>query len=328
MPGESALVGANRYGTNRGWQWHPTLPRELEREIFEIAAFSNRSSIPKLLLIARRVKIWIEPILYNVFVIDKLNTEDSLSADQCNNILNSKPPSFVRDHVHHLAMVYSDHDPTLSILSKCSGAADLLFFSDYDLRGHPTFLSSLAAMSLRRLSVYQTFSFDSFNSGDSILGLITHLHIHSHDFTDPNKSSLQLGRLPRLTHFSVRRLEAGPFLQDPNYQRRFFDGVLIHCKSLEVLVVIHSDWYDWERFRLNHHYFDKDPRSVIVTVPDMDDWENGATGGEDHWIKAERFIQKRRSGEVKSSRYCVPDSDDDSESSDSESSSGSDSGSE
>jgi hypothetical protein len=41
---------------------------------------------------------------------------------------------------------------------------------------------------------------------------------------------------------------------------------------------------------------------VVMSVADsgyLVDWERGATGGDDYWIQAERFIQKRRSGEIK-----------------------------
>jgi hypothetical protein len=36
----------------------PTLPRELEREIFELCDLSRPTFIPKLMLVAQRVKEW------------------------------------------------------------------------------------------------------------------------------------------------------------------------------------------------------------------------------------------------------------------------------
>jgi len=36
----------------------PRLPLELEREIFEIAAFGDRGSVPRLVLVAQRVNEW------------------------------------------------------------------------------------------------------------------------------------------------------------------------------------------------------------------------------------------------------------------------------
>ncbi|KAJ6543046.1 hypothetical protein B0H19DRAFT_1172653 [Mycena capillaripes] len=44
----------------------PRLPPELEVLIFETAALSHPAAIPKLMLIAHRVKHWVEPLLYTV----------------------------------------------------------------------------------------------------------------------------------------------------------------------------------------------------------------------------------------------------------------------
>ncbi|KAJ7879703.1 hypothetical protein B0H13DRAFT_1571256, partial [Mycena leptocephala] len=51
----------------------PLLPPELERIIFELAAFVNPASMPSLLLVAPRVKIWIEPLLYETLIITPNN---------------------------------------------------------------------------------------------------------------------------------------------------------------------------------------------------------------------------------------------------------------
>ncbi|KAJ7120747.1 hypothetical protein C8R43DRAFT_79800 [Mycena crocata] len=42
----------------------PLFPPDIEREIFEITARESRSTIPGLVLVAQRVKFWLEPILY------------------------------------------------------------------------------------------------------------------------------------------------------------------------------------------------------------------------------------------------------------------------
>ncbi|KAJ7121829.1 hypothetical protein C8R43DRAFT_1136349 [Mycena crocata] len=48
----------------------PVLPVELEREIFEIAAHSRPRSVPTLVLVASRVKVWVEPFLYRTIFLD------------------------------------------------------------------------------------------------------------------------------------------------------------------------------------------------------------------------------------------------------------------
>ncbi|TFK61862.1 hypothetical protein BDN72DRAFT_849335 [Pluteus cervinus] len=51
-----------------------TLPEDLEREIFEIAAESSQICAVNLTLVAKRVNIWITPILYRVLTFKHLRT--------------------------------------------------------------------------------------------------------------------------------------------------------------------------------------------------------------------------------------------------------------
>ncbi|KAJ6539431.1 hypothetical protein B0H19DRAFT_1179052 [Mycena capillaripes] len=46
-----------------------TLPTELERAIFEIAAPARPLSIPKFMLVAWRVTLWLEPLLYETIAV-------------------------------------------------------------------------------------------------------------------------------------------------------------------------------------------------------------------------------------------------------------------
>ncbi|TFK61892.1 hypothetical protein BDN72DRAFT_419715 [Pluteus cervinus] len=52
----------------------PTLPENLEREIFEIAAESSQSCAAKLTQVAKRVNLWITPILCRVITLDRMQT--------------------------------------------------------------------------------------------------------------------------------------------------------------------------------------------------------------------------------------------------------------
>ncbi|EGO28780.1 hypothetical protein SERLADRAFT_434679 [Serpula lacrymans var. lacrymans S7.9] len=48
----------------------PVLPPELERDIFELAAYTNRPSALCLVCVAKRAQIWLEPIIYSTIIID------------------------------------------------------------------------------------------------------------------------------------------------------------------------------------------------------------------------------------------------------------------
>ncbi|KAJ7472369.1 hypothetical protein B0H11DRAFT_2038757 [Mycena galericulata] len=73
-------------------------PVELEREIFETAATLHRQSIPSLLRVARRVLIWIEPLLYKVIDFD------SPMVHAAHRAMRIKPASFFQDSVRHLML--------------------------------------------------------------------------------------------------------------------------------------------------------------------------------------------------------------------------------
>ncbi|KAJ6564485.1 hypothetical protein B0H19DRAFT_79022 [Mycena capillaripes] len=83
----------------------PIHPEDLEREIFEISAHSQPVFILTLMLVARRVKIWLEPLLYRTIVLDHpLEGHPIHSWDTLFPILESKPASFfhhaVRSRFH------------------------------------------------------------------------------------------------------------------------------------------------------------------------------------------------------------------------------------
>ncbi|KAF8883636.1 hypothetical protein CPB84DRAFT_186441 [Gymnopilus junonius] len=51
----------------------PAFPPELEREIFEFAAYGFIECISTLVLVAKKVKEWVEPIRYNIIIATALN---------------------------------------------------------------------------------------------------------------------------------------------------------------------------------------------------------------------------------------------------------------
>ncbi|KAF8647849.1 hypothetical protein AX16_006517 [Volvariella volvacea WC 439] len=69
----------------------PWFPPEIEREIFELAAMSNLRYAPTLVRVARRVRVWIEPMLYRVIV--KADDEMSASASDAYAYTASFGPS-------------------------------------------------------------------------------------------------------------------------------------------------------------------------------------------------------------------------------------------
>ncbi|KAJ7319357.1 hypothetical protein DFH08DRAFT_942291 [Mycena albidolilacea] len=111
----------------------------------------------------------------------------------------------------------------------------------------------------------------------AVLTGLTHLDMFETSLSE--NWATDICSLPRLTHLSFNTDDVEPFA--PETQIRY---ILANSKSLEAF------------------YFSDDPRSVVMSVADsgyLVDWERGGTEGDDYWIQAEIFIQKRRSGEIK-----------------------------
>ncbi|KAJ6448325.1 hypothetical protein C8R45DRAFT_850381 [Mycena sanguinolenta] len=281
----------------------PALPTDLEREIFEFVAFSNIRSVPGLVLVAQRVNKQIEPLLYrnlSVYQTHSSQPDDDvnlirISTSDFLRLLHSKPASFFHDHVRHLALMRVPSSAAALILSRCSGALRLALFQP----GTPdsnSWLPSIAAMSLVQISVDVNPLFG--NSGvdfrhDSFARLA---HLDLFEIPTSESWATDLCQLPCLTHLSFN-------FDWEDYAEANIDAtscrlILTGCKSLNVLVLVFMDESGREEFDCK--YFSNDPRSVTMVVADfLGDWERGATGGADYWIRAASFIQKRRSGEIK-----------------------------
>ncbi|KAJ7807877.1 hypothetical protein B0H14DRAFT_2872018 [Mycena olivaceomarginata] len=119
----------------------PRFYPELEREMFETTAHMYRNTIPTLLRVARRVRYWIEPLLYHTVSIDPL--EEKSKADYALlRITDSttKPADFLLKAVRHMnlvtfAMHFFGRRPQSTwseaelgiVLRACEGVESLIF---------------------------------------------------------------------------------------------------------------------------------------------------------------------------------------------------------
>ncbi|KAF8868800.1 hypothetical protein BD779DRAFT_1591568 [Infundibulicybe gibba] len=93
----------------------PLLPPELERDIFELAARTHRGTAVNLTLVARRVQIWIERVIYEVVSLSDRNKCSSFL-----RTLNTRSVQFFDEHVKALCLpYYLDMDQASRILSVC-----------------------------------------------------------------------------------------------------------------------------------------------------------------------------------------------------------------
>ncbi|KAJ7639433.1 hypothetical protein FB45DRAFT_905593 [Roridomyces roridus] len=129
----------------------PSLPPELEREILEFTALCSPQCIPRLLLVARRVKTWIEPIRFRVLVFSQRRNVDPhwISMGHFVHALESKPTSFFHKHVRHITF---DDGYSLAELSRvlcaCSSVTNLVMNDDIG----PELMPILSTLPLNRFA--------------------------------------------------------------------------------------------------------------------------------------------------------------------------------
>ncbi|KAJ7488928.1 hypothetical protein FB451DRAFT_1223300 [Mycena latifolia] len=282
-----------------GEESSPFFPPELEREIFETAAELYPETIywqSCLLLVAKRVYEWIERIKYRT-VTSALTTQ-ACRLRLLQNALrfHNKPADFFRNRVRHLFIEYSvPHDELPLILSACTGIRSLALLN----RPGPSILPSLAVIQPRRLAINLFDLFKGLGSTDishSAFTFVTHLELFDSIplfsvFQCPWASFVQL---PALTHLALNCLNQLSAME-----------ILSSCPRIEVLVSLYRFAPPANRQLLPST---DDARFVSLSMAYgryvNTDWIAGTKGGADFWVRAERFIAKKRRGEIQPSSRC------------------------
>ncbi|KAJ6550231.1 hypothetical protein B0H19DRAFT_1160665 [Mycena capillaripes] len=269
---------------------NPRLPPELEKLIFEIAAFIHPAAMPRILRVAHRIQIWIEPLLYNVLAIiaddapsPTTKTRFIRRVRNINKLLRQREASFLRDHVRSVCLFADDPDDYFfcnypkdflpRLLSVCDTIVNLSF------RGRGYLVPHLGSLPLQRLSVNISYLY---HNTPPTFTQPFFLHVTHFDLYDLSWGDTwpDLASLAHLTHLSFRH----NMIQDSLWQ-----GALTYCPLLEVLVLLSNG-----RYRTAPPP-SSDPRVVALRLVDYHaDWELGARGGQDYWIRAEALVKERR----------------------------------
>ncbi|KAJ7488989.1 hypothetical protein FB451DRAFT_1390179 [Mycena latifolia] len=277
-----------------------SFPPELEREIFEITAELYPETIrsPCLLLVAHRVYEWIERIKYRT--VTNVEPTQACPLRLLLNALrsNGKPSNFFHDRVRHL---YIAHDIPANelqvILSACSGIRSLALPSSAPLP--LSILECVTIIQPRRLAVYLFYLFDSTGAlcaSHSLFTFITHLQLFDPLRWFEHLPWSWLALLPALTHLAFRRMSQSSAVD-----------LLSSCPNIEGLVRANYD----DDFGPEDWISVDDVRFVSMPINYAEyattGWLAGTRGGEDFWVRAERFVAKKRRGEIKPSlSFTIP----------------------
>ncbi|KAJ7662751.1 hypothetical protein DFH06DRAFT_1471509 [Mycena polygramma] len=265
----------------------PVFPVELEREIFETTALMYPKEIPSLLRVARRVLVWVEPLLYRIIHI----AGNPGMASALLSAMSTKPPQFFRA-VRHLDLDSGDLGPgaSLRLFWLCNKIVDLIIRPNST---NPILLPILAQMRVQRLSMYLGLMFrGSINLQHKLFHSGTHLDIF--DRQGVLEALSDVPKLPALTHLCLHS----------SIPRDDILKVLSECPRLSILLVQYSimredEYYGEAQFP---HVYDA---RFVISLDDKywEDWVAGAKGFPGVWSAAEAFVARKRKGEIEATRY-------------------------
>ncbi|TFK74248.1 hypothetical protein BDN72DRAFT_833579 [Pluteus cervinus] len=223
----------------------PRLPPELEREIFELAARIDRAVCRSLLVVSKRVYLWIEPLLYETIIQDKRSGKEATFP------LPEGKSRYVRNLLLGGTVDWSSTD---EILRDCPNITNLAVWC----RTTPDCLDIIKNLPLKRLSANfhaltpppppplithligpqvglglgfgfggaPTFSVETYTTPYPFSHFQTLTHLELTNFCGEWELCSELSMVPGLTHLAF------------NYQVPLdvLNGALDECRVLEVLV--------------------------------------------------------------------------------------------
>ncbi|KAF7368114.1 hypothetical protein MSAN_00877600 [Mycena sanguinolenta] len=275
----------------------PRLPPELEHKIFEIAAFSHPKWIPNLKLVARRVKFWIDPLLYRVIFLKNSAAMRELPHLGVHTSTREALQQISHESLRHVRHLFFDGDAVGEAALKtwvaaCTGITRL--YAQIDCT--PATLSLLSGFTNIR---YLTIDVQALSGADVPLPLfltVTHLellafgtrHIKTRDMA-PVCQNIAL--IPRLTHIALNpRLDSHlPHAELKANTQLQCIAFLSPGASLAGSPLLSDDRFVCIEERRHYEL----------------DWLNGAVFGEDYWSLADAFVAGRRAGTIDRSQYRI-----------------------
>ncbi|KAJ6454757.1 hypothetical protein C8R47DRAFT_1166743 [Mycena vitilis] len=266
----------------------PRFPPDLEREVFETMALMYPQKIPTLLRVARRVLVWIEPLLYRAV---RISGHDEATERPLLNAMASRSPAFFHAVRHVILLGLSDNFPekdALRLLKLCTGLTS--FGCNYAWTDR-SILPILGEKRIRRLSITlsELFGAAEADLGHPLFHSVTHLDLLGREGIEQVIGDVR--KLPALTHLCL----------DWEVPEELVASALADCPSLTLLLV--QAYHGAEPF----DYQIRDVRFVVGISGDYwVDWEacaSHATQLTDFWSEAEDFVERRRNGEIEATRY-------------------------
>ncbi|KAF8624564.1 hypothetical protein AX15_005811 [Amanita polypyramis BW_CC] len=265
----------------------PKLPPQLERRIFETCALESPETCTTLILVAKRVHAWIDPILLStVCITEGINFRRRDRPERfLAKLNNGKPVEYYAQSVKNMAIIgpFFQTEVINRIIATCTGVENLALLapacnSDF-------FEIPQATRNIRRLSIRLENASPQFDFHHSCFANLTHLHLwDEYWFRYTGWEALV-----NLTHLG---------LADSGYP----PNVIQLMKTLPTIrYVALGSYHSGEEYRYADVTVDNSSyiraawgvRVVVLSKIPVCDWERGARGQGDFWDVVEREVEKR-----------------------------------
>ncbi|KAH8798505.1 hypothetical protein DL96DRAFT_1824725 [Flagelloscypha sp. PMI_526] len=279
------------------------LPPELEQRIFHISAESNLAMISTHVLVASRIKEWIEPLRFRSLVF---KNQDFSSQIQ---LIESKSVQFLAKHVRFCCLDTEDRilstmaaQAFLGVLPCFTSLYGLALWSYWpkEMDGTlPVDLSYFRELRILSLCWRTMVAPSAFSAAGSNIN-ITHI---SWEFVDLHILDLLIrqSQLPHLTHIRVLAWETQDTDRaiDNLFRARVSWFLSNEFQEIHALIFHVVDLEGSEDWILETFPELVDPRVVLIEdyhggLPDLEEWHRTATRDNDAWARAENLMRDRR----------------------------------
>nr|GAT44810.1 predicted protein [Mycena chlorophos] len=277
----------------------PLLPPELEHKIFKITALAHPKSVPNLLLVARRVHIWVEPLLWHTLRVPKFDYTRALRQNPAHarqllaaHTKRALIDGLIRTPTWQHDLVYE----ILAVLSMCPSLT-CLAIDRYSNRIYRTLRFLLPTFAeLQRLTVHVNLLFELDADGDRlVLPRVMHLHALDRRSQAPRIIQRLGGAFPALANVAFNDLRPHEIREVLRVRLRIDTGtqtqlqIILNCMSPPPRTFTARD---------------TDPPELGVPMrfamkwnePWM--WADGVDDAPNMWVRAEEFLERKRRGEI------------------------------
>ncbi|KAJ6552879.1 hypothetical protein B0H19DRAFT_1155124 [Mycena capillaripes] len=260
------------------------------------------------MLVARRVKEWVEPLLYWVLTVMPASTGSDSLVPICRleillRLLSSKPPSFFHFNVETLYIggIFSPQSEVFvpPILAACTGVTSLVVA--ISVLPHLSALNALQSLSRLSIDLKGLYEHYPLDFPQPMFRNLMHLEITgflwTRQATHIPALCTGLTLIPHLTHLAFRQIT---WIDALHLQLRNAPLQRLMC----IIFLCSSDGEKKSSWPSS-----ADQRFVTIGQENFwIDWQRGILAGKDYWTLAEAFIAAKRAREIRTPCGRTPDS--------------------